>query len=210
MTRTALARALRTAPRSTVAASLVVFLGACGGGGASPEASTDDAPVEAEPAPGTPTSPFPSFEPLLFDAYGLEVRVPSGFDVVGGSGRGDRRTLESTAEQLRVEIEVGELVARPGLETFLADARRGLERVSRQDTLPRGVEVLGFDAEGRVVRRRLVQLAPEVVLRLVARYPPVARVRAGAIADSVFVSPTFTGDFRGSPGDPGAAFVPER
>jgi len=203
-------RATRVGRRPTVVASLVVFIGACGGGEEPPESPTDDAPVEAEPAAEASANPFPSFEPLRFDAYGLEVRVPSGFEVVGGSGRGDRRTLESTAERLRLDVEVGELVARPGLETFLTEARRDLARVSRQDTLPRGVEVLGFDAQGRVVRRRLMQLAPEVVLHLAARYPSVARVRAGAITDSVFASPAFTGDFTGSPDDTGTGFVPRR
>lgn len=190
--------------------ALIALLGACVGGGEASDEPADDPSAEATPAAAS-TEPFPSFEPLRFDAYGLELRVPTGFEVVGGSGRGDRRVLASSVEELRLEIEVGELVARPGLESFLTEARRGVERVSRQDTLPRGVEVLGFDPEGHIVRRRLVQLAPSVVLRLTARYPSVARVRAGAIADSVFTSPTFTGDFTGAPGDPGPpAFVPQR
>lgn len=177
-----------------------MIVSACGGAEEPPDEVDGGPPAGVEPVAHASTARFPAFEPLRFDAFGLEVRVPSGFEVVGGSGRGDRRTLESSAEELRLEIEVGDLVARPGLETFLAEARRGIERVSRQDTLPRGVEVLGFDPEGRLVRRRLMQLAPQVVLRLVAHYPPVARIRAGAITDSVFASPTFTGDFTGPSG----------
>lgn len=188
-------------------ASLLMIVTACGGAEEPPDHAGSSPTTGAEPVADVPAAPLPSFEPLRFDAYGLEVRVPSGFEIVGGSGRGDRRTLESTTEELRLEIQVGDGVARPGLETFLAEARRGMERVSRQDTLPRGVEVLGFDTEGWLVRRRLVHLAPRVVLRLAARYSPATRVRAGTITDSVFASPTFTGDFTGASGGPVASGV---
>lgn len=186
------------------AVALLLPLMACGGEGEA-EDPGGGAAAGSTPTADTSGAPFPSFEPLRFGAYGLGVRVPSGFEAVGGSGRGDRRTLESAEEELWLEIEVGEGVVRPGLDTFLSEARRGVERVSRQDTLPRGVEVLGFDAEGRVVRRRLVLLAPQVVLRMDARYPEAVRVRAGAITDTVFASPTFTGDFGDAPGEPGAS-----